>query len=69
MDNSIWTVVALGTGAVFVPLVLDVDTTAGSTRETIMGLLSAVGPLVGLAFAVAVFGLLVTLFMGGGGDF
>jgi len=69
MDNSIWTVVALGTGAVFVPLVLDVDVADGSTGETIMGLLSAVGPLIGLAFAVAVFGLLITLFMGGGGEF
>jgi hypothetical protein len=69
MDNSIWTIVTLGTGAAFTPLVLDVETTAGSTRETIMGLLSAVGPLVGLAFAVACFGLLITLFMGGGSDF
>jgi hypothetical protein len=69
MKNSIWTVVALGTGAAFVPLVLDVNVADGSTSDTILGLLSAVGPLVGIAFFVSVFGLLITLFMGGGSDF
>jgi hypothetical protein len=69
MQNSIWTVVAVGTGAAFTPLVLDVDVAPGSTTETIMGLVSSVGSLVGVAFAVVCFGLLIAIFMGGGSDF
>lgn len=69
MDNSIWAVAAVGTGAVMTPLILDVDVAAGSTGETIMGLISPLGSLLGVAFAVVCFGLLTAFFMGGGSDF
>ena len=61
MRGTIWTVVAVGVGAVFTPLVLDIDPSTG-TGEDALALLSAVGPLVAFAFVLAVFGLLVTFF-------
>lgn len=62
MRGTIWTVVALGVGAAFVPLVLDINVDDGTTGETAMTLLAAVGPLLGVAFILAAFGLLITFF-------
>jgi hypothetical protein len=59
MRGSIWTVVALGVAAVMTPLILDVDVSGDSTGQTALELLSSVDLLVGLAFVVVVFGLLI----------
>lgn len=62
MRGNIWSIVALGVGLVMLPLIIDGDATLDSTGETVMTLVSAIGPVVALAFVVATFGLLVTLF-------
>lgn len=66
MRGNIWTIVAIGVGAAFIPVVLDIDTASGTTSRTIMDLLSAVGILPGLAFTVVVFGLLIAFFTDSG---
>lgn len=60
MRGSTWTVVALGTGAAMTPVIFDVDVGGDGTGETALSLLSSVDLLVGLAFVVAVFGLLIS---------
>lgn len=67
MRGSIWTIAALGIGAAMTPLILDIDVSGDATGETALALLSSVGPVVGLAFVVAVFGLLVVFFTDSGG--
>lgn len=67
MRGSIWSVVALGTAAAMTPAILDVDVTAGSTGETVLDLLTIFDPLIGLAAAVAAFGLLIVFFTDSGG--
>jgi len=67
MRGSIWSVVALGTGAAMVPAVLDVNVAAGSTGDDILGLLSTFDPLIGVAAAIVAFGLLLVLFTDSGG--
>jgi hypothetical protein len=62
MRGTIWTVVAVGVGAVMTPLILDIEVADGSTGADIMELLSSVGLLVSLAFIMATFGLLLVFF-------
>ena len=62
MRGSIWTIAGLGIMAVFVPVVLDIDVTGDETGETALTLLSSVDALIGLAFVIAVFGLLTLFF-------
>ena len=67
MRGSIWSVVALFTAAAMAPAILDVDVTAGSTGDDILGLLTTLDPLIGLAAAVVAFGLLIAFFTDSGG--
>jgi len=67
MRGSIWSVVALFTAAAMTPAILDVEVAAGSTGESILGLLTTLDPLIGLAAAVVAFGLLVAFFTDSGG--
>ena len=66
MRGSIWSVVALGVGAAFTPLVLDIDVTGDSTGETALTLLSSVDIVIGLAFVIVAFGLLIAFFTDSG---
>jgi hypothetical protein len=62
MNQSVWSVVALGSAIVMLPLIL--PTGGGdSTGDTIFALLTAIAPVIGITFAVAVFGLLI-VFLG-----
>ena len=61
MRGNIWTVVALGVSIVFIPLVLDVDA-SGETASIVESLTTAIAPVVGLTFIIAVFGLFLVLF-------
>jgi hypothetical protein len=67
MRGSIWSVVALFVAAAMTPAILDVDVAAGSTGESILGLLTTFDPLIGLAAAVVAFGLLIAFFTDSGG--
>jgi len=67
MRGSTWSVVALFVAAAMAPAILDVDVTAGSTGDDILGLLTTLDPLIGLAAAVVAFGLLVAFFTDSGG--
>ena len=67
MQGSIWTVVAVGAGAVMTPLILDIDVSGDETGETALTLLSSVDLLIGLAFAIVAFGLLIAFFTDSGG--
>jgi hypothetical protein len=67
MRGNIWSVVALFTAAAMAPAILDVDVAADSTGEAILGLLTTFDPLLGLAAAVAGFGLLIAFFTDSGG--
>ena len=60
MRGSIWSVVALGTGIAFLPLVVP-NSGTDPTGDAIYGLISAIAPVLGIMFAVAVFGLLIVL--------
>lgn len=53
--------------AAMTPAVLNVNVAAGSTGQTVMGLLSPFGTLIGLSAAVVAFGLLINLFTDNGG--
>ena len=66
MRGSIWSVVAVGVGAVMTPLVLDIDVTGDETGETALTLLSSIDLLIGLAFTIVAFGLLITFFTDSG---
>jgi hypothetical protein len=66
MRGSIWTIVAVGVGAAMTPAVLDVGVSGDPTGQTALDLLAVVGPVVGLAFVIAVFGLLVAFFTDSG---
>jgi len=66
MRGSIWTIVAVGVGAAMTPAVLDVDVSGDATGQTALDLLAVVGPVVGLAFVITVFGLLVAFFTDSG---
>lgn len=61
MRGNIWTVVALGTGIVFLPLILDVDAT-GETAGIVQDLTTAIAPVIALTFVVAVMGYFLVLF-------
>jgi len=58
--------VAVGVGAAMTPAVLDVDVSGDATGQTALDLLAVVGPVVGLAFVITVFGLLVAFFTDSG---
>jgi len=60
MRGTIWSVVAMGTGIVFLPLILPSGGT-DKTGDAIFGLISSLAPVLGLMFTVTVFGLLVVL--------
>jgi uncharacterized membrane protein len=62
MRGSIWSVVALGVGVAMVPAILP-SSASGSVGTDIFGLVTTLTPLLGVIFAVAVFGLLV-VFLG-----
>jgi len=66
MRGSIWTIVAVGVGAAMTPAVLDVDVSGDATGKTALDLLAVLGPVVGLAFVIAVFGLLLAFFTDSG---
>jgi len=66
MRGSIYTVVALGVGVALTPAVLDIDVTGDATGQTLVDLLAPWGTLLGLVFAVAAFGLLLTFFTDSG---
>jgi len=66
MRGNPTTIIAVGIGAAMIPLVLDVNVSGDATGDTILSLLSAVGPLVSLAFVVACLGLLVAYFTDSG---
>jgi hypothetical protein len=48
------------------PAILDVQVSAGSTGDTVLDLLTIVDPLLGVAFAIVAFGLLLTYFSNSG---
>ena len=62
MRGSIWTIAALGIGAVMTPLLLDINVDGDETGETALTVLSSVDAVIGPAFIVAVFGLLTVFF-------
>jgi len=66
MRGSIWSVVALGAAAAMAPAILDVQVSAGSTGDDILGLLTIFDPLLGLAVVIVAFGLLLTYFSDSG---
>jgi len=66
MKGSIWSVVALGTATVMLPLILP-SSGVDSTGSDIFGLLTAIAPTIGLMFVVATFGLLLVFFNSGSG--
>ena len=66
MRGSIFTVVAVGVGAALTPAMLDVDVSGDATGQTVVDLLAPFGTILGLAFAVAAFGLLLALFTDSG---
>jgi len=67
MRGSIWSVVALFVAAAMTPAILDVDVAADSTGDTVLSLLTTLDPVIGLAAAVAGFGLLLAFFTDSGG--
>lgn len=69
MRGNTWTIVALGVGVVFLPLVLSEDLVTDGTGETIFDLVTALGVPVALMFIVAVFAFFIVLFDGGGDAF
>lgn len=66
MRGSIFTLVAVGAGAAMTPAILDVDVSGDATGQTVIDLLSPMATLIGLAFAVAAFGLLLVYFTDSG---
>jgi hypothetical protein len=58
--------VAVGVGAAMTPAVLDVDVSGDATGQTALDLVAVLGPVVGLAFVIAVFGLLLAFFTDSG---
>jgi len=63
MNQSIWSVVALGVGVSMVPVILPSSGGGGETGSAIFELLTALSPILGVTFAAAVFGLLI-VFLG-----
>ena len=66
MRGSIYGVVALGAAAAMTPVILDVDVGGDATGAAIVDVLSPMATIVGLAFGVAAFGLLVAFFTDSG---
>lgn len=67
MRGSIWTVVAVGAGAVMTPAILDSGVSGDATGDTVLTVLAPFDLLIGLAFVVACFGLLLAFFTDSGG--
>jgi len=61
MRGTIWSVVALGTGIVMLPLILPSTGGGDDAGTAIFDLITSIAPVVGLTFAVAAFGLLIGL--------
>ena len=66
MRGSIFGIVAIGVGAALTPAILDIDVTGDGTGETALTLISSIDLLVGLAFAIACFGLLTAFYTDSG---
>mgnify|MGYP006926909624 CR=1 FL=1 len=66
MRGSPFTRVAVGVGAALTPAVLDIDVTGDATGQTVLDLLAPMGTLIGLAFALTAFGLLLVFFTDSG---
>jgi len=66
MRGSPFTLVAVGVGAALTPAVLDIDVTGDATGQTVLDLLAPMGTLIGLAFALTAFGLLLVFFTDSG---
>lgn len=66
MRGSPFTLIAVGVGAALTPAVLDVDVTGDATGQTVLDLLAPMGTLIGLAFALTAFGLLLVFFTDSG---
>lgn len=66
MRGNPFTIVAVGIGAVMIPLILDVDVSGDDAGETILSLVGTLDLVVGLAFMVACLGLLVAYFTDSG---
>lgn len=66
MRGNPFTIVAVGIGAVMIPLILDVDVSGDDAGETILSLIGTLDLVVGLAFMVACLGLLVAYFTDSG---
>lgn len=65
MRGSIWSIVAVGVAAAFTPAVLDIETD-GEIGDTVLSLLGSIEIVIGLAFVVLVFGLLIGFFTDSG---
>lgn len=65
MRGSIWSIVAVGVAAAFTPAMLDIETD-GEIGDTVLSLLASVEVLIGVAFVVLVFGLLIGFFTDSG---
>jgi hypothetical protein len=66
MRGSPFTLIAVGVGAALTPAVLDIDVTGDATGQTVLDLLAPMGTLIGLAFALTAFGLLLVFFTDSG---
>jgi hypothetical protein len=66
MRGSVWTIVAVGVGAAMTPAILDIDVSGDATGQTVLSLISSIDLLIGLAFVVAAFGLLLAYFTDSG---
>jgi predicted polyphosphate/ATP-dependent NAD kinase len=61
MNQSVWSVVALGIAVVMLPLIVP-SSGGDGTGSTIFELLTSITPVIGVTFTAAVFGLLIVFF-------
>jgi hypothetical protein len=66
MRGTIFGIVAIGTGVVMAPGMLNIDVSGDATGQTVSELLSPTATFIFLAFAVAVFGLLTAFYTDSG---
>jgi len=62
MRGNTWTIVALGTGLVMLPLIVTDDIATDATGSTVLELVTALGPVVGIMFLVACVAAVIALF-------
>jgi len=63
MRGNIWSIVAITLSLAFLPLVLDVDATLGSTRQQIEQLITGASPIMFLAFLVVTLSTIIVFFV------